>query len=380
MLNQGIEQLLEESGAPCISVILPMQRLSRNRANNPEVLNNALSLAKNLFFISYSQPNKEIDGVIKKLDDLAESIDFTHLEDGIGLYVSPNISKLVIFPFPVIEKVKVGNTFEIRDLLYYQNTILDYSILSISKRHIHLYDAHEKKLTEVKNKEFPINYEETYEYARPTIGTSFSNSSLKGFERDKSVIEEIRLVDFLRIADDLLDKYIGKDSPLIISGGKKEIADYMQITNNAKRIIGKITGNYNIDKQLANLAWNYVHDYLTHQNQLLLENIRELFGVEMLAVGLEDVWKAATEGKGLELIVEKDFERSAYISKDSYNLKLKKPIDNTSYKFVGDAIESLIKITREKKGKISFVDNGEMNEFDGIVMKLRYNNNPIYNK
>ena len=44
------------------------------------------------------------------------------------------------------------------------------------------------------------------------------------------------------------------------------------------------------------------------------------------------------------------------------------------YLDVNNAVELIINIVREKKGKIVFVDNGELKDFNGIALKLRYSN------
>lgn len=375
MINQEIEQLLAESGAPCVSVIVPVHRTAPDKIKDKKAVINAVKLAKNLLNTKYPEYNSEL--MLKTIDDMVETLDFVHHKDGIGLFVSPGISKRINFPFPVSEKVKVDKSFESRDLLYYLNTILDYNVLAISQKSINLYVAKGEELHELKNGDFPLVYEETYEYSKPTIGTSYGNSSLKGFERDKSELEEIRLKDLLRKADHLLEKYCTTKTPLVITGGKKEIADFLDVTQFKKKIIGKVTGNFNHDlSQLAKHVWDIVQDYQKDTDKMLLSNLQELFGRGMVAVGIEDVWKQANEGKGLELFLPKDFECAAYISDDGYDLKLLPPSSSNKYTFSVDVIERLITIIGEKRGKVVFLDNGQLDDFDKIALQLRYNTNP----
>ncbi|MGZ4034175.1 MAG: baeRF3 domain-containing protein [Bacteroidia bacterium] len=379
MENPEIENLLLESTGPCVSVIVPLHRLSPERAEDSKSVKIAVGYAKELLKQKYAQ--HKYDRVVSKmtedLDSIINRIDFTHSKDGLGIYMTPGVTKIIEFPFEVTEKIKVRDSLDSRDLLYDLNVMIEYCVLSISKKHIRLFKGKGEELREIKNENFPINYEESYEYSRSARGNSFGNT-LKDFEKDKSVLQEIRLVDFLRTADHLLDKYVNSKVPLIISGGKKEIADYLQITKYKKRIIGKVMGNYNFngDLQLINLAWMEVQNYLNNQNKNVLANLRELTGKEMVAVGIKEVWEAANEGKGLELVIEKDFESHAFMTPDGYDLKLRKPIGKTKHIYVPDIVERIIKVVREKHGKVTFVGNGEMNNFDGIALLLRYNNNP----
>lgn len=377
MTNQVIEQLLAKSSTPCISVIVPMHRTAPDKIKDLEAVTSAVDLAKNILTTNYSETSYDTNTLINKIDELVKTIDFIHPQDGVGIFVSPNIFKLVNFPFPVGEKVKVGHAFERMDLLYYLNTIIDYGILAISQKKINLFLAKGEELFEINNQDFPLIYEETYEYSKPSIGTSYSNSSLKGFEKDKTEIEEIRLKDLLRKADHLLEKYINTKTPLVIAGGKKEISDYTQVTKFEKRIIGKVTGNYNnANVQLAKLSWAAVQDYQKNQNQIISSNLHELFGRELVAVGMEDVWKQANEGRGLELYIPKDFDCSAYISNDGYDLKLLPPSATNKYIYSVDVVERLINTVRDKRGKVVFLESDQLADFDNIALQLRYNNQP----
>ena len=74
----------------------------------------------------------------------------------------------------------------------------------------------------------------------------------------------------------------------------------MSITHYKKSIVGKVTGNYhfNGDTQLTNLSWEQIKSYLKHENRGIFGNLRELTGKEMVATGLNEIWKAANDGKG----------------------------------------------------------------------------------
>lgn len=373
MHNQEIEELLEESGAPCVSIIIPVHRVSPERSIDEGLVKKIIKQAKDVIKTTYQNAN----GLINKIDELVAQIDHTHTKEGIGIFVSDRVSKMIQFPFPVIEKIKIGGSFEQRDLLYYKSKIIDYCIFSISKKHLHLFTATGEDIREIKNDDFPINYVEYYEYAKPTRGTSFSNNTLKEFEKDKSVVQELRLIDFLRTADHLIGKYVNAHVPLIVSGGSKEIADYLHITQHKDRILGKVTGNYNFngDVQLANLSWAEVQNQLGKRNKIILSDLRELFGRDMVAMGVEEVWKDANEGKGLELVVEKDYECDGFISSDGFELKTTHLSDDTAYSPINDVVEKIIRTVRNKRGKVLFVDNGEMKDFNKIALRLRYSGN-----
>src|SRR5689334_12480494 len=105
MTKNDFAELRNVQNEVCISVIVPMHRLSPDRRVDEMELQRAVAKAKYLVEGKYTT---EITTLLKqKLDELVSSIDFLHNKDGIGLYVCPSVTKVVKFPFAVKEKVVV---------------------------------------------------------------------------------------------------------------------------------------------------------------------------------------------------------------------------------------------------------------------------------
>lgn len=374
MTTQEITTLLDETGAPCVSIIVPTHRLSPERIQDKMIVKKAVESVKLLLQKNHFKYSIDLEKFIQTLDETIEKIDYNHSKEGLGIFISPRIAQVVKFPFTVVEKISVENSFYSRDLLYYLYKVIDYTILSIGQKHIRLYAAKGEDSEELVNEDFPMEYKETYEYSQGSRITSYGSTVTKQYERDKSELLEIRLTDFLKSADRSLDKYINSSSSLVIAGGKKEIADYLQITDHMDKIIGKVIGNYEFNNlsRLSFHCWEEVQHSFQLRNETLLSNLKELLGEEKLAVGVEEVWEAAIQGQGLELIIEKDLKSHAYISEDGFDLKFQKPMGVSKYARVNDVIEKILRTVLDKGGKITFVDNGVMENFYGIALKLRY--------
>jgi hypothetical protein len=119
----------------------------------------------------------------------------------------------------------------------------EYLILSLSRKKISLIRVVDSRPIEIEDDAFPMIYSEEYEYSKSSAGTSFG-FALKGFEKDKSVLTEVRFLTFLRGADERLRPYLKKDVPLVIAGVKKELGDFETITHHKDRITGLVPGSY----------------------------------------------------------------------------------------------------------------------------------------
>lgn len=353
MNKEEIEAILSVSEASCISVIVPTHRLTEEKKNNYLTVNNAIGRMKELL-----APDVRL---LSKVDNLCKKIRFSHTKDGIGIFVSPGIAKLVYFPFPVKERIAMGNRFNSRELVYYKN-ISDYFMLSVSKKKIRLYRGNGEEMNEIVNDVFPLIYTEACEYEKPSL-PELGSVIPKAFEKDKSILQELRFIDFLRTADRELENYIAGNSPLVLSGSGREVADYRNITRYGHRIIGKVIGAHTYNKkQSAHMIWSFVKNYTTIQNNLLVLKLRELINRQTAVFGLENVESIAAEGKGLILLVEKDFEDEIPAGEKS------------SCSLTDDRINKVIRTIMEKKGRIIFVDKGTLKDFSGIALILRYTN------
>ena len=371
MNPSDIELMLAEKGNPCISIVIPTQRYTRDRMQNPELIENALLRAKQLLRNS-AWATAKINQLQSKLDSVLATIDYIRLQEGLAIFISPNISKVQLLPFLVKEKVMVSSNFEIRDLFYFRQFLKPYCLLAISKNRVRLFKGSGRELQEITNNDFPKQYEEEYEYAHPSIGSS-SSGGLKEFERDKSVMQETRMRGFFRLADHALDKYLKEDMLLFVAGVGEELTSFEQISHHVKNLAGKIPGNYDIDAvhPLAESAWTKIQEYVKTSHVKLLTKLQEDIGKQLVVDGIRNVWKAAKEGKGLVLLLEKDYEVMAYHD-PIYDEEIFLTPPAKPYNIILDAADDVIEIVKEKGGDIVILENGELNHFNHIALLLRY--------
>lgn len=86
---------------------------------------------------------------------------------------------------------------------------------------------------------------------------------------------------------------------------------------------------------------------------------------------MKNVWEAASEGKGLTLLVEKDYQITGYHQLSSETeIFLTPPVGK--YKVVLDVADDIIEIVKEKGGNIVILENGALKNFNHIALILRY--------
>lgn len=369
--NSEIVATWEEIGKPCVSIILPTHRVSPDRRIDKLLFEKAIAKAKEYLKINFGFT--ETLNLCRSIDELFQKIDFNHNQDGIGLFVSPSLKQLVHFPFPVQEKVIIGDSFEIRDLLLKKSYSIQHFLLVLSEKNARLFEGSFSDYEEIIDVNFPKNFNDDYEYSQPSRGNSYAGTaSTKSYEKDKTIIEEIRLKRFFSEADKLLKMYLTEKTPLLISGLPKNMALFESITSYGKQIVGKISGNYTNANhaKFANLSLMQLKTFFNKNNEKLIEEFEDKAGKGLGIEGIIETWSAAKDGKGFTLLVEKDYKCPAFIDKNGKELHLR-PFKKFR-KITTDAVDDVIEMVLNKKGNVVFVENGMLKDHQHISLITRY--------
>lgn len=367
-----IDKLLDERGGLCLSLITTAHRTSPERRMGPILMKQSVEKAVTLINTNYaSHPDKNI--LIRNLHRMKETIDYNHLKEGLGLFISKDIHELIHFPFPVTDKVEVDDRFLLRDLQYLRQVKKEYLVLSVGKKKLRAFRGNGEYLAEIINNDFPVIFHDDYDYARSVRGTSFGLNAGKDFEKDKSIVKQIRMRDFYRSADQLVHNNLRGDQELVVYGDQKEVSAYLEITQDKDKVVDKVFSRYGAkgDTQLKSMAKIKIKNSQKESHKKLIEAIRE-FPVQKVAIGLGNIWKAAYLGKGHQLVVEKDYTIHGYLSSDGSKLKLRRPRSKDSYVFIKDAVENVLKLVKDLSGEIIFLDNDELKDLDRIALIKRY--------
>ncbi|MGP8216626.1 MAG: hypothetical protein ACLQQ4_13760 [Bacteroidia bacterium] len=355
---------------PYISIILPTHERYPHFNEDTQLLNSLLKKVENSLRLKY--PETIALQMINKTSEVINNIEFYFhpRSKGLGIFVSPFSEKVIHFPFPVTEKIVVSDHFENRAIILAESYQLDYCVLTLNEKSVRLFKCKGMEMNEVKNNNFPAQFIDEFEEPKPSRGDSWDHS-LKGMD-DKSTIMEERVEAFLRTVDRKISSYMGAETKLILSGGKKNIADFEKISRHSNKIIAIVPGNYDYNEQktFSDLVWTQVMNYLKEENEKIFTQFVEATGTGLAVYGIENVWEAAQEGKGLALLVEKDFSQPAFLGNNKFKLFLHPPV--TEHKIVTDSVNDLIEIVLEKGGKVVFMENGDLKDFRNIGLLLRY--------
>jgi len=367
MFTQVLEQLMQYRGKNevCLSLILPMARTLPERKQNPLLVKQRINQAKEILKEKY--PDVKAKELIDQLDKI--DIDYKEILDGIGIFIAADLLETVYFPFTVQEKVVIDTSFEVRDLVWGKNQWIQYWVLSLDQKGTRLFKGTGKDLEEIRDENFPLEYQEQYQYPdrqRPAMSGDYVS--------DETLIKDERLKQYYRHLNKVVLTYIKKaPHPIALTGVKEHFSLFLKIFEYPKLVVSQIHGNHEHQTavHLAKEVWPTITSYLQKQHQDILIDIENQVGKRGYLYGVEAAYRVAEEGRAEILVVEKNFTHPAYRSpiRDRLLFDISEP--NALNKKV-DAVDDIIETVLTKNGKVVFMENGELENYNHIAVKTRY--------
>ncbi len=355
----------------CISITVPLSEHTPTGKEHRIVLQKMLVAVREYVIKNYGE--QIANTLLLSLEEVIESVNTGIHAKGIGLFVSRQVKKAILFFFPVRENVTISNTFEIRDILYQQYYSSPYVVLHLTEKEVRLFNGKLAALTEVHDDKFPFRHADDYEYNRPSRGSSYVGEAfVKEFEQDKSRLKQIRYAQFLKEVDKVLGNYLPPETKLVVCGVESDVSSFKRYTRHSGSIIGAVKGNYTHMPihELALAAWNAVKEFKDRQKDKTIAEFDE-FGKGRLITGLDIAWKAAMEGRAYQLFIEKDYVHPGFLNHDDdVHLHLIPPA--TPHRILPDATDDLMQMVLNKNGEVIIVENGKLSPYQRMVLVTRY--------
>ena len=156
-------------------------------------------------------------------------------------------------------------------------------------------------------------------------------------------------------------------------GTDRVIGHFKKITHHSDRVIDYIHGNFedSSESELREAVAPYVADWKKLKQEDLLLQLDAAKGAKKLTMGIQNVWKEATAGKGRLLVVEKNYMCPALQSDRKEVIYLKDDARHTEF-FIKDAVDDIIEKMFESGGDVDFVDEGVLKDYQRIALITYY--------
>lgn len=370
-LGKELKTLLNEKSNQCISIILPIHELSTDQSTDKLYLSKAIKEVNDLLSAETSVGKNQVLDSLRKLQD---EIVLRPSDQGIGVYVSEDISFYTSFPFHVTEKIIVDKSFHLKELLLKEQYSVPYMLVCADEKEIRLYNGKANELTEVKNGEFPMFFEEALEIKSPLINSFFArNAYIKTSDRNKSEELEAHHKAFLKKASELLQPYFETTEILVLCGSRKYLSEFLYHTGNKEKIQRIFFGSYGrfTENDFVTMSWPSVKNYINAKTAKELSAYEEKLSSGLTEDGISHVWDGVMSDRGETLLIEKGFEIKGYVERQNpCRLYLHEP--SNAHTVLPDAVDSIIRMALEKDIDIVFAEDGMLSRNMRIALLTKF--------
>jgi hypothetical protein len=359
VLSQEEQQVLNVAKhLPCVSLIMPFEPKMALKSDLDHKLKLAFQKVRKQLNANYS--DEQAGPVLTKLQMLIHTLDYSTYKKSIGIFVSPLVEKVYYLDIPVEEKIIIDESFEIRDLVYSKKEIHKYLVLVLSAQRSRIFLGNTVKFVRLASN-MP-HHVAAYKNDIPERVGNFSDPSHR---------KEVMLEKFLRHIDNNLEIILKAYSlPLFVMGTDRTVGHFKKITHHLKNITGYVHGNF--DEASESAIWQAIAPHVADwkyvvQSDLMLR-LDAARSADKLAIGINNVWKSATRGKGRLLVVEKNYMVAARYGSNQLREEETALAENITPLFLKDAVDDVIEQVLASGGDVEFVDEGLLNIYGHIAL------------
>lgn len=351
MMEQTLLTLSQYYGAPAVSVLLNTHRTHPDNIQDSIQLKKLISTAETRLYELYDK--REVWPVLDKIKLAEAEINHDYNLESLAIFANSETVQVIKLPVPATDRVVISDRFEIRPLLKALQQEEHYYILTIARQKIRLLEAYNDNLIrEVSNDDFPF----TNRY----YTTDHAKQQQDAFGDDLQK-------EYFNVADKQFKKYYYENPlPLILLGDTKSIAYYKDQMDIKNIVTGTAAGSYDDTPahEILKITFPLVQQRMTDKQLAYLNAINEAQSKQRVLTDLGDIFRAAEAGSAETLYLEKNY---------FFNGKLEEgTITASDEPGTEDLTLILIDTILNKGGKVLFMDENTLSDYQGIVLVTRF--------
>jgi len=325
---------------PSVSIFLPFNPKMKSKSSIAATLQVAVDKVEEKLFDDFSFEMALV--VMHKLRAILKDLNFSSHKRSLAIFVSPVFEKVFYLNTELEEKVLVGTSFHIRDLVKSRKELQEYLILKMSDNECRIYANQSGEME-----------------------TIFLYRLDKGWNAS-----EVTAQNFLQRIDNTLHFILESHRlPLFVLANKSLMNHFRGITKHASSIIEFISDE-NEDPaadDIKHLMAPYLRDWQTIKQKLIASQLRDAIKNCKLSAGMSNVFRMAEKRNSRILLVEEDY---AYPSENRNNEELifKATQPYSRYSYIKDAVDEVIEKILDRDGDVEFVSKRMIEKHDHIAL------------
>lgn len=359
MTYEEIRNLYNQEKDIAITIKLDINQGNISNKNQDRILlKNQLKAAKDRILEDHNK--RDVAQILEYIEKAENDIHININDKGLVIFIAEDYFNFVTLPFAVGNQVRISDHFATRTLIRAYNQVEHYYILAVSQSEVNLIECYNDNLIKVFETPFPIKNETFYEADR--LKRSFASSTDKLSQA------------FFRVADEAFSPiFKANPLPIILAGPEEAMANFEEISDEKRLIIGKIRGNHDSlngpeINELIEKAHKIISDYKVSKANESLNDLEEAASKGLIEYDLNNIYNFSKLGQVGELVVDEDYYQEAVFDEDD-NMFVDCEKDGTA---CNDIVNLIIHIVKQNGGEIVYVPSFTIHSKHRIAAILRW--------
>src|SRR5690554_335607 len=372
-------ELLNLKGDTYISLYMPTFKTHPENQQDPGKFKELVKEIEGSLSSKYS--STEIKELTEPFYKLAEDFDFwQHTEKGLAVLRTKDFFKIIGLQTPVERLAVVADSFHTKPLRSYLQTLEPYQVVAISLQDVQFYEGNRHSLVEVKLvPEVPTTITEalgeelTQKYLNISAGgAGVGGTSIHHGHGSKSDEVDKDAERFFTVVLRAITEYYSNPTglPLILAALPEHHNLFQKVSNNPHLLPNGIMINPKsvpIDK-LKKLAWEIIEPEYFKRLDTLGEQFQQAKANGIGSDTLEEVAKAAAEGRVDTILLESDRVIPGKVDNVTGEIASADLLESK----VDDLLDDIGELVTANGGRVVIIPVDRMPTFTGIAAIFRY--------
>lgn len=298
--------LLSAPAQPCVSIYLPAHPVGAGDEPARIRLKNLLRRATER--LGEPAADEILTPAYRLTNGAPGTVFWRHQEEAVALFLAPGFFQYVPIPFPVDERLEVGDRFVIRPLLPLLGGGTFY-VLALSRKEVRLLEVTDSGVRRVDLEGVPQSLEEalggqltgrifqTHTASPAALGARAAIVHGRGSGEEDVKAELVRYLQ--RVDAALAPKLPDRNAPLVLAGVEYLLAIYREVSRLTAIAAEGITGSPELlkDEELAERGRPLAEPFFTEGRRRAVARFEELAGNGRTSCHITEILPAAREGK-----------------------------------------------------------------------------------
>jgi hypothetical protein len=367
-----LNELLGEHEPPCVSIYMPFARNKPLSEQNRILFKDLVKRADSQVRARY--PHQIADEILGKLEQVAHSDTLREgPRDGLAVFASPGVFRMVDLPRPVNATVEVADSFHVRPLIRMMQQGARFSVLCVSLNNVRVLEGDPYQMTEVPLENVPRNINETLkglkgDYPNEPYGEQRMRDHQPPTDKDNMGVEP-----FLRAVDHAVWEHYSRTArlPMIVCADEKHLRAFLEMTKNEEVMEQGIQHNpdHLSGERIRDEAWKIMEPRYREEMNQLIDQFRVAKAHHRGSDELMEVTEAAANGRVGTLLIDEQAKIPGVLHRATGFVESPRGQDPAK---VEDVLDDLAEMVLQMDGQVYVIPHEQMPTDAGLAAMYRY--------